>query len=77
MMDIAERTRIGSAIEEAAELLPEKWDITITIYRGSVSVELVDDDGDSLEFPSNRETLSDEIRDAVECAVEQAKGEAK
>lgn len=69
MMTIAERTVIGSAIEEACELLPDGWWIEIHLEHDGGGVELYDPEGERREFPTNYERMSDEIRDAIEYAA--------
>lgn len=65
-----ENEAIGAALERACEVLPEGWELRIEIEQGSGSAVLSDPDGEDIEFPSNREWLSDEINDAVDHALE-------
>ena len=76
-LNIAERTRIGSAIEEAAELLPAEWCIRIHIEHHGGDVQLFDPEFEKRDYPTNHEFLSDEIRDATEYAIEQAAASGK
>ncbi len=57
------------AIEAAARDLPDGWGILIAVERGSGIVDLFDAEGNSTEFASNRESLSEEIADAVQHAI--------
>lgn len=67
-MNPAENARVGNAIEEAAELLPEGWCIHINVWHHGGDVQLHDPEGNDHTFPTNHEFLSDEIRDAIEYA---------
>jgi len=62
--------RLGLAIERACQHLPEDYSIRIDIERHAGTVELVNPDGESEEYPSNHENLAEEIRDALEYALE-------
>lgn len=62
--------QLGAAIENAAEKLPDGYTINIALERNGGVAELIDDDGEEVEFPSNHESLADSINDAVEFAVE-------
>lgn len=67
------KDKTHDAIENAAKNLPEGFRIELVIEKNSGSVSLLDPDGNDHDFPSNRETISDEITDAVDHAVEMAK----
>ncbi len=62
--------RLGLAIERACQHLPEDYSIRIDIERHAGTVDLVNPDGESEEYPSNHENLAEEIRDALEYALE-------
>lgn len=61
---------VGRAIQAAAGKLPEGWEMRICIERDSGVVELYNDDGFGVEFPSNCESLADQITDAMDYAIE-------
>lgn len=70
-VDQRERERhaqIGAAIEGTTRMLPDGWHIAIEVEKGSAGVLLFNTYGESKDFPSNRERLSEEISDAVEFA---------
>jgi hypothetical protein len=60
---------IGEGIQNACHVLPENWQIHIELKEGSGTVDLIDPDGDSWDYPSNSETFSEQINDAVEFAL--------
>jgi hypothetical protein len=62
--------QLGEAIERAAEQLPEGYTIDISIEKNGGGVELYDDEGDEIGFPSNYESLAATITDAIEFAIE-------
>lgn len=68
--------RLGSAIENACKSLPEGWQILISLERDSGDAALVSSNGESVDFPSNRENLGDTIADALSFAREQYRTEA-
>ena len=61
--------RLGLAIERACQHLPEDYSIRIDVERHAGTVDLVNSDGESEEYPSNHENLAEEIRDALEYAL--------
>lgn len=61
---------IGVAIEEAAEKLPNGWKILIDIECDSGGVDLESPEGARIDYPSNHEWMCEEIRDALECAID-------
>lgn len=69
MSEPAEHAEVGAALERAAMVLPEDWEITVGVEKGAGWVELYDPDGNYIEFASNRETLSEQIGDAIDHAV--------
>lgn len=66
-------TSIHRAVQNAAENLPKDWTITISIERDGHSLELFFD-GDCKLFPTNYESLADQINDAVRYAIEKEGG---
>ena len=59
---------LGQAIDNAAGRLPDGWEVEIRIECGSATVMLNGPDGTShTDFP--RESLADEINEAVEHAM--------
>lgn len=59
---------IGTAVERAAELLPELWSIRIELERGSGIVYLEDPDGQETMIDA-ADTFSDQINEAIEAAI--------
>jgi hypothetical protein len=59
----------GRAIYEACDKLPDGWQLNIVLESDGASVELLDCEGNEHTFPSDHERLSEEIRDAMEYAV--------
>ena len=53
--------------------LPEGWQISITLELDSGAVDLWDEEGEREEFPTNYESLEQQVQDALEHAVEVAK----
>lgn len=64
-------TGIDDAIKVAFEDLPDGYEIVVRIACKSGSVELIDPEGESIEYPSNFESLAEQIRDAVEYVIRQ------
>lgn len=60
---------ISQAVNKICEHLPEGWRITISLESDAGDVELTDQDGDDVDFPSNRETFAGTLRDALEYAM--------
>lgn len=63
-------TKLGKAIESAAEKLPDGYTINIVVEHNGGNAVLYDDEGEECAFPSNHECLADEINDAVEFAIQ-------
>lgn len=59
---------IDDAIQSACRDLPENYEIVIRLALGSSDVTLIDPDGNSIEYPSNHESLGEKISDALEHA---------
>lgn len=64
--------RIGTAIESICERLPSSWEVQITLERHSGDIELIDDAGKCLDFPTNYESLEEQLDDALEFALRSA-----
>jgi hypothetical protein len=73
-MAVKSNAKLGSAIENACKKLPQEYEINIYLERGSAVVELYDIDGNICDFPTNGDSLSESIDDAVEYAT--SKGES-
>lgn len=56
-------------IEYAAEHLPAGWLIQISVEFEGSSVELINPDGEDVAFPTNSESLAQEVRDAVDALI--------
>lgn len=61
---------ILSALNRAASELPEGWQITIEVELNAGYVSLHDPEGEEHEFPCNRESMAQDVLDALEYAVE-------
>lgn len=65
---------LHEAIQRAAGELPEDWEIEISIERDAADVKLFHD-GEPEYFPTNYESMAEQINSAVQHAVDQeAKG---
>lgn len=60
---------LGEAIERAARLLPDGYEILVRIERGSGIVELYDDEGNKPDSFVDGELLSSNIHDAIGYAL--------
>jgi hypothetical protein len=60
--------KLGASIENAAGNLPDDYTIEINIECGSAAVTLWGPDG-HCEFPTNHESLGQQIADATEFAI--------
>jgi hypothetical protein len=73
MLSIAERTVIGSAIEEAVTCLPEGFELRLYISAGGIGVSLNgqadDDHTNSLDFFNGWQKIGEMIRDALTAAI--------
>lgn len=58
--------RLGHALREAAVALPEGWAITAEIQHHSGIIQLIDPDGETVDYPSNHEYLHESAEDALE-----------
>jgi len=63
-----EDAKLGAAIDNACGSLPEGWQILVSLEADCGDASLVNPDGDEVEFASNRESLAETIRDAIEHA---------
>lgn len=61
---------LREALNNVCRELPEHWSIEIVLAKDSGSVHLTDGDGDGHEFPSNCESVAQQLHDAVEYAKE-------
>ena len=61
---------IGNAIEDAAEHLPDGWNLSVDVEHKAAVVLLWDDDGDQVDCTEYQSDfgLADEIRNAVALA---------
>ena len=79
-LSIAQRTVIGSAIEEAVTLLPEGFELRLHISKGDVGVVVESDNRetwpvrDTLELADAWPVLADCIRDLTQAAIEAGEG---
>lgn len=78
LRDTLEYAAVGEAIQRAARDLPEGYSVDISIehHGGGVTVVLPNGDTEN-EYPSNHETLSESIADALQYAQEHAKQNAQ
>ena len=53
------------AIEDACQEIPDNWKIQVCIQKDGAFVLLLDEDLDSIEYPSNHERTEDSIIDAL------------
>ena len=65
------KARLYDQLQRGAELLPEGWMITVEVERDGGGVTLIDPQGNDLDYPSNRESMGDEVEDAIEEALAQ------
>lgn len=66
--DLESATNIGLAIEDICGQLPNGWEVHVELERNSAGILLFDDRGERRDFPCNYESLSEELRDALEYA---------
>ncbi|MFK3794785.1 Lar family restriction alleviation protein [Pseudomonas sp. NPDC088444] len=67
--DLGSKAKLYDQLQNGAELLPNGWVITIKIERDGGGVTLIDPQGNDIDYPSNRESMGDEIEDAIEEAL--------
>jgi hypothetical protein len=60
---------LGEAIEKAARVLPEGYEMLIRVSRGSGFIELYDDQGNRPKSFEDGERLSSNIHDAIGWAL--------
>lgn len=65
---------IVETLNRMARDLPEGYRIEICVEKDSGWVDLIGPDGEDIEFPSNLETLVEQIDDAFQHAVDLASG---
>lgn len=63
--------RTLEAINKACATLPGRWTIEIEMERDAGNVCLYDEEGTEHEFPCDRESLGQDIRDALDYAIDQ------
>lgn len=73
---IDKNTTFMAACDEVCGALPEGWTITVELERDSGAVVLMNPEGDDVEFPCNYESIAQQLKDAVDHAVEQELAEA-
>jgi hypothetical protein len=77
LRETLEYAAIGEAIQRAARDLPEGYNIDISVEHHGGGVTLTLPNGNEDDYPSNHETLSESIADALEYAQEHAKQNAQ
>lgn len=50
--------------------LPQEWIVSVTLMLDSGDVQLIDPEGDDIDFPSNRENVEQTLLDALKHATE-------
>ncbi len=60
---------IRNAIEVACNYLPEAYSISVSFYNSGVVVTLYDPNDDEVDYESERETITQQINDALERAL--------
>ena len=68
---------IGRELYRAAGELPEWFNVVVDMERGAATVKWYDSDGNDYEIDSADRSLAEQIKDAVDSAIEQdaARGE--
>jgi len=61
-----------AACDKVCGELPDGWQITVELERDSGCVVLTNPAGDEVEYPSSFESITDQLFDALEYAVELA-----
>lgn len=56
-------------VQRAAGELPYGWQILIRIEKDSGNAELIDPEGNEVDYPSNHECLADSVSDAIDEAL--------
>lgn len=77
LIDIDDQRRFCQTADKAVSDLPEGWVVVLYLARDGSAVELQDPDGNLRLFPSSFESLTDEINDAIDFAIEAAVQENK
>ncbi len=65
---------LHNAIQQAAEKLPAGWVIQLSVEHQGGGIELYDDNGNEVDFPSNHEHLAITVIDAVDAALDAKQG---
>ncbi len=66
---------LHNAIQRAAAELPAGWEIRLSVEHEGGGVELLDEDGNQVDFPSNHERLVDTVNDAIAAALAASQSE--
>lgn len=72
MLSVSEKAKLFDEIERCAAEMPKGYYIELHVKRGSGYVDLITPDGSEPEFPSNRETIIEQVTDALEYAKQLA-----
>jgi hypothetical protein len=64
---IDENTTFKDACNLVARHLPAGWSIEIQLEKDGGGITLTDSSGEEAEFPSNYESVEEELSDALEC----------
>lgn len=59
-------------MEKAAKELPKGWYIEIHIEKESGYADLINPEGENVEYPSNMESLEEQVSDAFDYAIQEA-----
>lgn len=66
---------LHNAIQRAAAKLPVGWEIRLSVEHHAGGVELYDEDGNEVDFPSNHEHLATTVNDAIDAALDAQQNE--
>jgi hypothetical protein len=67
--DLSREAEFYKQVQRGAGELPEGWEILIRIERDAGNAELIDPEGNEVDYPSNHECLADSISDAIDEAL--------
>jgi hypothetical protein len=67
----------AAALNRAAGELPGRWTIEIQVEREAGNVCLYDEEGTEHEYPCNRESVAQDVIDALDYAIDQYSGRAE
>ena len=65
---------INEKMNQLARDLPEGYTVQISVEKHAGWVDLFNPDGEKIEFPSNMETMVEQIDDAFQHAIDLASG---